>query len=368
MFVRGTGFEPGEEVSLEIAAILVGTTIAASDGNIDTSLTVPPGVTSPILVTALGKTSDRLAFSTFALALGGTGPPGPSDSAPPPSDASIPPPPPAAAKILFYSNVEPGSDETDNEIYTVDPVTLEIGEPLTHNDVEDTFPTWSPDHSQIAFARGKPGDRDIYVMDANGGSARELVTGSTDDWFPAWSPDGTTIAFVRGTDGAQIWIVRDSEPPEVLGDPPPGRYLRSPAWAPDGSGLAVWGDPDEADNDDLYFLHLNGTLQRLTADPVVDRNPSWSPDGRMLAFVRDRGESGSADNDIWTMDVTTGALLQLTDNDVQDGNPVWSPDGTQIAFYRATGDGFHIRVLGTDATSTDLMDGRAGRNLDPNWR
>ena len=173
MFVKGTGFEPGEEVSLEIAAILVGTTIAASDGSIDASVTVPPSVTSPILVTALGKSSDRLAFSTFALAVASNESPRPTATDVPPSGASIPPPPPTTAKILFYSNVEPGSDETDNEIYAIDPLTMEIGDPLTHNDVDDTFPAWSPDHSQIAFARGKAGGRDLYVMDADGGSVRE---------------------------------------------------------------------------------------------------------------------------------------------------------------------------------------------------
>ena len=195
------------------------------------------------------------------------------------------------------------------------------------------------------------------------------MTGPGDDWFPAWSPDGT-IAFVRGTDGAQIWVVVEGGAPVLLGRSPAGRYFRSPAWAHDGSVLAVWGDAEEAGNDDLYALFPDGRLQRITFDPVVDRNPTWSPDGSMIAFVRDQGRSGSADNDIWTLDVATGGLRQLTQNNVQDGNPVWSPDGTQIAFYQATGDnGFHIHVLGaTEEGSIDLMDGRPGRNLDPNWR
>ena len=191
-------------------------------------------------------------------------------------------------------------------------------------------------------------------------------TGPGDDWFPAWSPDGT-IAFVRGTDGAQIWVVVEGEAPVLLADPPAGRYFRSPAWAHDGSVLAVWGDAEEAGNDDLYALFPDGRLQRITFDPVVDRNPTWSPDGSMLAFVRDQGRSGSADNDIWTLDVATGSLRQLTQNNVQDGNPVWSPDGTQIAFYQATGDnGFHIHVLGaTEEGSIDLMDGRPGQEPGP---
>jgi TolB protein len=111
-------------------------------------------------------------------------------------------------------------------------------------------------------------------------------------------------------------------------------------------------------------------LERLTSDAATDRNPTWSPDGRMIAFVRDRGETGDTDNDIYLLDVATKRVTkQLTDNDVQDGNPVWSIDGKQIAFYRAFGDGFHIMVINVDGTGEqDLMEGRAGRNLDPNWR
>ena len=50
-------------------------------------------------------------------------------------------------------------------------------------------------------------------------------------------------------------------------------------------------------------------------------------------------------------------------------DPVWSSDGKTVAFYRAFGDGFQIMTIGVDGTGKrDLMESRAGRNLDPNWR
>ncbi len=117
------------------------------------------------------------------------------------------------------------------------------------------------------------------------------------------------------------------------------------------------------------------SLDRLTTDPAVERNPTWSPDGTTLVFARDDdGDRATrSDYDLYLYDVATGAIEPLIDNDVTDGNPVWSPDGRQIAFYRGEGAGFHIRVIGADATaaddpSEDLMPDRSGVNLDPNWR
>ena len=376
--VTGRGYQAHETVRFDIDGVVVGTAPADGDGTFDTSIPIPDSAPPTILVGALGETSGRVALSTFTRAIGPTMSTGPSEAVPtasgdvpPPSDGSLVPPPPSEALIVFYSNVQPGSgDIGDSEIYVIDPVTRELTA-LTNNDVDDSFPTWSPDRTQIAFNVGRAGDRDIYVMDAAGGSVRPLVTGPTDDWFPAWSVGGN-IAFVRGANDSQIWVVREEGgEPQPWSVPPPGTRLRSPAWAPDGSILAVWGDPAEPGNDDLYLLHFDGTLQRVTVEPFVDRNPTWSPDGTTLAFVRDTDGSRrtNEDNEIYLLDIASGGLKQLTVNDVQDGNPVWSPDGQQIAFYRAEGSGFHLRVIGTtDLESEDLMPGRPGRNLDPNWR
>ena len=66
--VSGTGFEPGEEVSLAIGSTIVDTATAADDGTFSTSITVPEGARSPIEVTVIGATSGRSASGSVALA------------------------------------------------------------------------------------------------------------------------------------------------------------------------------------------------------------------------------------------------------------------------------------------------------------
>ena len=47
-------------------------------------------------------------------------------------------------------------------------------------------PAWSPDGKKIVFARGDDDDTDIYMMNADGSSARRLTkSDALDDW-PAW--------------------------------------------------------------------------------------------------------------------------------------------------------------------------------------
>src|SRR5688572_16989590 len=68
---------------------------------------------------------------------------------------------------------------------------------LTTDPGHDIDPEWSPDGTQIAFARFTESElHDIYLMDADGSNERVLVGGPSDDIKPSWSPDGREIAFM----------------------------------------------------------------------------------------------------------------------------------------------------------------------------
>ncbi|MCW5857891.1 MAG: PD40 domain-containing protein [Caldilineales bacterium] len=66
---------------------------------------------------------------------------------------------------------------------------------LTDNPDDDVFPRWSPDGSQIAFESRRQANRDIYLMDADGGNLRQLTTNPERDSTPAWVNDGRTIVY-----------------------------------------------------------------------------------------------------------------------------------------------------------------------------
>ena len=77
----------------------------------------------------------------------------------------------------------------------------------------ESYPTWSPDGSKIAFVsdRDRDGGDDIYVMNADGTNPVRLTQHDGYDSEPAWSPDGTKIAFTfrsgKYRDKAEIYVI-----------------------------------------------------------------------------------------------------------------------------------------------------------------
>ena len=62
---------------------------------------------------------------------------------------------------------------------------------MTRNEVEDLLPAWSPDGRSIAFVSERDGNREIYIMRADGSSQIRLTDNPGDDMYPAWRPETT---------------------------------------------------------------------------------------------------------------------------------------------------------------------------------
>jgi TolB protein len=49
-------------------------------------------------------------------------------------------------------------------------------------------PTWSPDGRHIAFTSTRAGQRDVFVMHADGSDQRRLTSNGRDNYLADWSP------------------------------------------------------------------------------------------------------------------------------------------------------------------------------------
>src|SRR5688572_8266787 len=67
---------------------------------------------------------------------------------------------------------------------------------LTTSTKADRHPRWSADGKRVLFESTRSGENQLWVIDLDGGEARQLTTISTGASSGTWSRDGQHIAFV----------------------------------------------------------------------------------------------------------------------------------------------------------------------------
>jgi uncharacterized protein (TIGR03437 family) len=137
-------------------------------------------------------------------------------------------------------------------------------------------PQWSPDGLRTAFTSGAPppnGNREIYVMNADGSGKINLTNNAADDEAPLWSPDGSRILFLSNRDG----------------------------------------------DDDIYVMNADGSgVKNLTNNSAAEGFAQWSPDGSRIVFSSNRD---SAELELYLMNADGSNATRLTNTDGNDFNP-----------------------------------------------
>jgi dipeptidyl aminopeptidase/acylaminoacyl peptidase len=206
----------------------------------------------------------------------------------------------------------------------------------------DTRPRWSPDGKKLAFISGRAGRPQIYWIALEGGEATRLTSISTGADNELWSPDGKTVAFVSSVypdckDDA-CNAARDAAKEKSKVKAHVYEKLLYRHWT-------EWWDGKRGH---LFVTAVDGASgpRDLTPGANYDVPPfnegapetiAFSPDGRELCFTAntDKDEALSTNGDLFTVDVAGGGEpKQITTNPGNDWGPAYSPDGKRIA-YRA---------------------------------
>jgi TolB protein len=104
-------------------------------------------------------------------------------------------------KIAFTSHDvnEPNPrNAVSAEIYVANAVGSGELRQVTHNGEEERGPAWSPDDTRLAYACRRGPIFEICVIDADGSNEVQLTSGG--GLTPTWSPDGSQIVFARPTE------------------------------------------------------------------------------------------------------------------------------------------------------------------------
>jgi dipeptidyl aminopeptidase/acylaminoacyl peptidase len=140
------------------------------------------------------------------------------------------------------------------------------------------YPSFSPNGSKIVFVRGRDGNYEIYVMNADGSGQTRLTNNSADDVHPSFSPDGSKIAFDSQRDGNYEIYVMNANGSGQVNLTHNSASDDNPAFSPDGSKIAFDSDRDGGIGGNVYVMNADGSGQtRLTNNPADDYGPNWQP-------------------------------------------------------------------------------------------
>ena len=224
---------------------------------------------------------------------------------------------PDGKKILFAS-----TRNGDREIYVMNADGFSPAR-ITNNPARDDDASWSPNGKQIAFASDRGGTAQIYLMNADGSRVRRLTHDTAFDFQPAFSPGGDKIVFVSTRGGAPaLWVMSvDGGNARQLTANELGAF--APDWSPDGKRIAFFDNCCVPKNSDVVVINANGKHDvPLTQSFANNLNPSWSPDGQKIAF----DHAGGPFTDIYVANADgSGVPIAITaTHDVSEFDPDWS--------------------------------------------
>lgn len=88
-----------------------------------------------------------------------------------------------------------GTETGTGQIYVVDVRDRSVHQ-LTHDETWKEGLAWSPDGRRILFVANAEdetnGDRDLFVIEATGGTPHNVIAGPSQDTAPAWNPAAAT--------------------------------------------------------------------------------------------------------------------------------------------------------------------------------
>src|SRR5579872_2656962 len=201
---------------------------------------------------------------------------------------------------------------------------------------------WSNDSRHFAFLSdaAKKDQQQLYIVAADGGTARKLtqVKGFLD--APQFSPDNKTISVLfteNATRASGPLVAETAETGEIKDSffeqrlavidiasnklrqiSPADTYIYEYSWSPDGQHIVATAAQGNGDNN-WYIAELNildvatGLMKSIYKPQLQIARPAWSPDGKHIAFIEGlMSDEPSVGGDVYLIPSAGGSANNIT--------------------------------------------------------
>lgn len=227
---------------------------------------------------------------------------------------------------------------------------------------------------KLLFYSNREGNDEIYLQDADGKKITNLSNHPASDRIATVSPSGKQIAFSSGRDKRSTELyVMDIDGKNVTRLTDNDNFEDAPGWSPDGKQIIFTRDikadndstPGRASNGEIFIMNADGSNQRrLTNRPGFDGGPRFSPDGSRIAFY---GKDEKGNFEIFIMNSDGSNLYNLTEDELEDYSPSWSPDGKWIAYTKGNSKNYDVWAIHLETRIKFRLTTQPKRDESPFW-
>jgi serine/threonine protein kinase len=175
----------------------------------------------------------------------------------------------------------------NNDLWLID---VARGAPrrFTSDSASESYPTWSPDGSRLAFGSSRLHGsvvHDVFLKSVSGADSEMPVLESAENKSPvSWSADGRFILYtvLSAKSGADLWVfpVQDKGTPFAIAQTP--AYETSGALSPDGHWVAY--QSTETGRAEIYVQPFPGPARSTLVSTGGGTTPFWRGDSKEIFY------------------------------------------------------------------------------------
>lgn len=222
-------------------------------------------------------------------------------------------------------------------------------------------PRWGNSGRKLIYSAERNRQWGIYVLDMEGMREKNIVTLNGLNMAGNFFPGEKEFVFSSSKDGKSNIYIADTvnmQGRKLIGSP---WIDLSPSVSPDGSQVLFVSN--RTGGPQIYIADKDGNgIRRLTFEGNYNTSPAWSPKGDRIAFVRMIGGK----NQIFVMKLEGNGGTQLTEIGSNE-EPSFSPDGRHIAFTSDRNGSKGIYLMRLNGEGQKRITPKGFRATSPSW-